>query len=82
MSTSPTAPVPVFDPSTASPIMKFFGFSHLQPGPLRETSQLFGELALKIDALQPTSQAGKAEKATALRKLLEAKDAAVRSVLP
>lgn len=82
MTTSNPAQPPAFDPSTASPIMKFFGFSHLPVGALRETSQMFGELALRIDALQPTSQAGKAEKATALRKLLEAKDAAVRSVLP
>lgn len=78
----PEAPIPAFDSSTASPIMKFFGFAHLPVGPLRETSQMFGELAQRLDALQPATPAGKAEKATALRKLLEAKDAAVRSALP
>lgn len=70
---------PASDPS---PIMRYFGFAHLPVGQLRDTSQMFSELAQRIDAIQPTTPAGKAEKATALRKLLEAKDAAVRSVLP
>ena len=57
--------------------MKFFKFDHL-PEHLQAVSKPFGELANHLDMLLP----GGAEKAVALRKLLEAKDAAVRSVLP
>lgn len=58
--------------------MKYFRFEHLPPH-LQKISKPFGELAALIDALEVTDPA---EKATTLRKLLEAKDAAVRSVLP
>ena len=60
-----------------NPIMRYFAFVHLPVGPLRETSEKFAELASDIDAELPNGP----EKSTALRKLLEAKDAAVRAAL-
>lgn len=61
-----------------SPIMEFFKFDHLPPK-LQEASKPFCELAEKVDVVETRHHA---EKATALRKLLEAKDAAVRCLLP
>jgi len=61
-----------------SPIMEFFKFDHLPPK-LQEASKPFCELAEKVEAGETRHHA---EKATALRKLLEAKDAAVRCLLP
>lgn len=58
-----------------SDIMRYFGYDHLKE-PMRTVSQGFSELANAIDMLP-----GGAEKSVALRKLLEAKDAAVRSVV-
>lgn len=55
------------------PILKWFKYAHLAPT-LRETSAPFGELAKQLD---DHLQDGP-EKSVALRKLLEAKDAAVR----
>lgn len=60
------------------PIMKYFKFDHLPPH-LQEVSKPFGELAKVVEQLPSNDPA---EKATALRKLLEAKDAAVRCLLP
>lgn len=59
------------------PIMKYFKFAHL-PERLQSISKPFCELAEFIETLPANDPA---EKATALRKLLEAKDAAVRAVL-
>jgi hypothetical protein len=59
------------------PILKYFNFSHL-PAPLKAVSQEFHDLAWVV-ADQGVSVP---ETAAALRKLLEAKDCAVRSVLP
>lgn len=56
-------------------ILQFFAFSHL-PDKLQEISRPFCELAEKI-ADGPSN----AEATVALRKLLEAKDAAVRAHL-
>src|SRR5579864_7957176 len=58
------------------PIMRYFGYSHLK-GVLKDTSEKFYFLAYEIDQLLPNGP----EKTVALRKLLEAKDAAVRSAL-
>ena len=58
--------------------MKFFKYDHLPDGKLRDTSKLFSELAEKIDFTTPDN----AEKATCLRRLLEAKDCAVRANIP
>lgn len=60
------------------PIMKYFRFEHLPPH-LQEISKPFSEAAKFVESLPATDPA---EKATALRKLLEAKDAAVRCMLP
>lgn len=58
------------------PIMQYFAYQHLPPH-LQETSKAFYELAKSIDE----SHERNPEKSVALRKLLEAKDAAVRSKL-
>lgn len=58
------------------PILQFFRYEHL-PADLREVSKPFSRLAHEIVHGLPRN----AERTTALRKLLEAKDAAVRAVL-
>lgn len=60
-----------------SSILVFFDYDHL-PDHLWKVSKPFGDLAREIDS-RPTEHP--AEKATALRKLLEAKDAALRAAL-
>lgn len=59
------------------PILHFFHYAHLPPT-LRETSRAFFELAFRVVRTIPRN----AERTVALRKLLEAKDAAVRANLP
>lgn len=56
--------------------MQFFAFEHL-PEQLQAVSRPFGELAQKIVATLPRNP----ERTVALRKLLEAKDAAVRALV-
>lgn len=58
------------------PLLQFFAWAHL-PAHLQAVSRPFGELAHKIVEEIPRN----AERTVALRKLLEAKDAGVRSVL-
>jgi hypothetical protein len=58
------------------PILQFFAYSHL-PAHLQEVSKPFGDLAEQICATLPRNP----ERTVALRKLLEAKDAAVRAKL-
>lgn len=58
------------------PLEKFFAFEHL-PAHLRAVSQPFGELAAHVIKTLPRN----AERTVALRKLLEAKDCAVRALL-
>jgi hypothetical protein len=60
----------------ASPIMKYFEYSHL-PERLKAVSRPVGELAAKMDTELPDC----AEKSAGLRKLLEAKDCLVRAIL-
>lgn len=58
------------------PILTYFHYKHLT-GTRQEVSKPFGELAAKlVRMLKPN-----AETSTSLRKLLEAKDCAVRAVL-
>ncbi len=57
-------------------IMQFFAFLHL-PYNLQEVSRPFCELAENIHKTLPRNP----ERTVVLRKLLEAKDAAVRSLL-
>jgi hypothetical protein len=56
------------------PILRFFHYSHL-PTMLQDASKPFCDLARKIVSDLPRN----AERTVALRKLLEAKDAAVRA---
>lgn len=58
------------------PLMQFFAFAHL-PAHLQQISRPFGELAEQIVTTLPRNP----ERTTALRKLLEAKDCAVRAQL-
>jgi hypothetical protein len=57
-------------------ILQFFAFTHLPPG-LAAVSRPFGELAQQIVDTLPRNP----ERTVALRKLLEAKDAAVRALV-
>jgi ferritin-like protein len=59
-----------------TPIMKHFRHAHL-PDPLQEISRPFGDLAGLMSATLPDGP----EKSAGLRKLLEAKDCAVRAKL-
>lgn len=56
-------------------LYQFFEYKHL-PESLQEISKPFGLLAYQLHSLPDN-----AEKTTAIRKLLEAKDCAVRAVL-
>lgn len=66
------------DPTTDEPMLKFFKFAHLPEGPLKEASKPFCELADRVVQTTPRNP----ERTVALRKLLEAKDCAVRAMLP
>jgi len=57
-------------------LMQFFAYEHL-PDFLQVASKPFGELAEKMEKELPSNP----ETTTALRKLLEAKDCAVRALL-
>jgi hypothetical protein len=57
-------------------LRQFFVFEHLR-GDLQEISRRFADLAAELDQTLPDNP----EKTTALRKLLEAKDCAVRARL-
>lgn len=61
-------------PSTT---IKYFKYEHLN-GEMKEISKLVAELAQKLEATLPDGP----EKSAGMRKLLEAKDCFVRSVLP
>lgn len=60
----------------AEHIIQFFAFAHLPPH-LQAVSKPFGELAQNIVDTLPRNP----ERTVALRKLLEAKDAAMRALL-
>lgn len=64
-----------FHPSIMN-LLRFFRFDHL-PANLQEVSRAFAELAHDCARRSPNDP----ETSTALRKLLEAKDAAVRAAL-
>jgi hypothetical protein len=57
-------------------ILQFFAYAHLPPA-MQEVSRPFGELADNIVMTVPRNP----ERTVALRKLLEAKDAAVRAFI-
>lgn len=56
-------------------LLKYFVYGHL-PADLRELSKLYHDMAVEMSDRLPDGS----EKTVAIRKLLEAKDAAVRSV--
>lgn len=58
------------------PILQFFQYAHL-PEPLQATSKAFAALAAQIVLTVPRNP----ERTVALRKLLEAKDCAVRATI-
>lgn len=60
----------------AAPILRYFSTGHL-PDNLAEVVTWFSSVAHHVDDVLPDGP----EKSTALRKLLEAKDAAVRAAL-
>jgi hypothetical protein len=62
------------EPQPTDPLLQFFVYEHLPPA-LQGTSQPFCDLARRVVAEWPRN----AERTVTLRKLLEAKDAAVRS---
>lgn len=57
-------------------LLKFFRYTHL-PEKLQNISRHYYEIAFKLINILPDN----AERSTALRKLLESKDCAVRSML-
>jgi len=59
---------------TADPILRYFHYAHL-PEQLAQHSRPFCELAMHVVTTLPRNP----ERTVALRKLLEAKDAAVRA---
>lgn len=61
----------------ADPILRYFHYSHLPPF-LQGASKPFCEIARHVVETLPRN----AERTVALRKLLEAKDAAVRANVP
>jgi hypothetical protein len=71
--TASQPPTPLENPHQ---LIRYFENSHLKP-PLAGISQTFKDMALYIDSKLPDGS----EKSTSLRKLLEAKDAAVRAAL-
>lgn len=58
-------------------LLKWFATEHLRDSEVKEVVLEFSELAVNIDRAIPNG----AEKTTALRKLIEAKDAACRAVI-
>jgi hypothetical protein len=63
-------------PDPPEPLLQFFGFKHL-PEHLQEISRPFSELADDLICKLPRNP----ERTTALRKLLESKDCAVRAAI-
>lgn len=59
------------------PMLRYFEFDHLPEGKIRETSHYFSDLAYTIVGELPRTP----ERTVALRKLLEAKDAATRAAV-
>lgn len=66
------------NPNAEHRMLRYFAYEHLPAGPLQETSKLFHQLAVRVAELYANDPA---EQTVSLRKLLEAKDCAVRCVL-
>lgn len=65
------------NPNQTDPLLQHFRWKHL-PAHLQEVSKPFGQQAAALVRKLPRN----AERSTALRRLLEAKDCAVRAVIP
>jgi len=73
---TPDVPTTYPIPPIPAPILRYFAYDHLRP-PLARVSSWFHTLAHDLERDLPSGP----EKSVALRKLLEAKDAAVRAAL-
>lgn len=62
------------------PVLRYFVYNHLPEGPLKDMSRTFATQATHVASKNADAYNRETEKA--LDRLLEAKDAAVRSVLP
>ena len=71
-------------PDPCEPLLRYFAYEHLPEGLMRETSKRFHELAHELYRLKDAGVAVHDDDQClqAMHKLLEAKDCAVRSVLP
>ena len=58
-------------------LLQFFKFGHLPEGKMQSVSEMFAVLAHELEKQLPVNP----ESTTAMRKLLEAKDCAVRSII-
>lgn len=76
-SSSPPAAPPAAPPAQPEPMLRFFRYEHLPPH-LQAFSKVWHDFARHLVETLPRN----AERTVALRKLLEGKDAAVRSTLP
>lgn len=72
----PMASVSPIDAGSTEPLLQFFKYEHLPHG-LQEVSMPFAALAHVMVATLPRNP----ERTVALRKLLEAKDCAVRAMI-
>ena len=61
----------------ANKLLQFFKYKHLPEGNMQNTSKLFSDLADELEKQLPKNP----ESTVAFRKLLEAKDCAVRSII-
>jgi hypothetical protein len=64
------------DDPVSEPLLQFFRYEHLRPE-LQSISKVFGDLAHDLVVALPRNP----ERTVCLRKLLEAKDCAVRALL-
>lgn len=62
------------------PVLYYFTYDHLPAGPLRDMSQAYAGWAVQVASKRGEKYHHETD--VALRKLLESKDAAVRSMLP
>lgn len=74
--TADTTATELSELATNEPILQFFGFTHLPPH-LQEVSRPFAQHAVRIVNTLPRNP----ERTVALRKLIEAKDCAVRALI-
>lgn len=70
-------PEATHDEIEVDPILQFFSYDHLRSEELKAVSRAFGLLAVEIVRKVPRNP----ERTVVLRKLLEAKDAAVRAAV-